>query len=50
MTRIERMLRLIIREICEIRVQKKSEVDAEAVGDGHADDSRVVCGVAIAAT
>jgi hypothetical protein len=30
--------------------KKKSEVDAEAVGDGHADDSRVVCGVAIAAT
>jgi len=40
MTRIERMLRLIIREICEIRVQNKSEVDAEAVGDELDDDGR----------
>ena len=40
MTRIERMLRLIIREICEIRVQKKSEVDTEVVSDELDDDGR----------
>jgi len=34
------MLRLIIREICEIRVQNKSEVDAEAVGDELDDGGR----------